>query len=442
MRALLYWSLLSLAALLGCDRPAWQGEMPLRPLLYTEPAAILLEGSADEGSASIAAAPTLDPVAWPTAFETHTIRPNDAAQRLAPATTPDALMQAVYAAFVAYDVQALRVHLFSAEELGASARMGADAARREAATIHDESMRLLEAFDPGPQSEARPGGIGAMLRPSQVVVGRPRTVTGAVAAENDVIAMHWGNELTIQLVDTSSTFALRFPKILLTSEGIWKLAAAPTVDQRFRAFRALGIDRKPELMNPEHAPIPLSVGNFWHYRSRRPSGGDTATAFGVLTQDGYRDEVTEVEDHEGYRVVRFRRVFDNPIRSIESFAWPVTPLRVYRCDRDCQRHANDVSWTLTYAANQVPILTYPLIAGDSWGAGGEDGRNNVFRTQPDRVAVEVPAGSYSETFEVSRITPRGRESRFFVPGIGVVLARTDAGFATTLEELTDYRVLQ
>jgi hypothetical protein len=438
----LHLLLAALLATAGCDRAAWEGELPLRPLLYTEPAAQAAEGSSTEGSGQPEPELIGDPVAWPTEFETHTVRPTDATMRLAPATSPDALMQAVYSALVAYDAEALQIHLFTADELAAAARMGADAARRDAATTHDESMRLLEAFNPGPQSEARAGGIAALLRPSQVVVGRPRSITGAVVEEQEPVAMHWGNELTIQLVDTNSTFSLRFPKLLVTSDGIWKLAAAPTVDQRFRAFRALGIDRKPELMNPEHAPIPLSVGNFWHYRTRRPSGGDTATEFGVITQDGYRDEVTEVEDHGGYRVVRFRRVFDNPVRAIESFAWLVTPLRVYRCDRDCQRHAGDVTWTLNYAANQVPILTYPLIAGESWGAGGEDGRNNVFRIQPDRVAVEVPAGSYGESFEVSRITPRGRESRFFVPGIGVVLARDDAGFATTLEELTDYRVLQ
>lgn len=430
---------LGLAALatltVACSREPWRGELPLRPLLYTEPAQL---GS---GEGSTEPVTWTDPVAWPSEFGTQTslARPTD--QRLLPARSPEALVLATTTALLAHDREALEFHLFDAAGLTRAARTGADTARRDAATLLDDSLRTLALFDPGPPSQAREGGLGAMLRPGQLVIGRPRTVEGAVIEDGTPAVMHWGSEIELALTDGTASFTLRFPRIIVDTDGTWRLGAAPTVDARFAAFRELGIDRKPQLLAPEHSPLPLSVGNFWHYRTRRPSGTETADTWGILTQEGFRDEVTDVTEFDGWRLVRMRRVFDNPLRPVEATALIQTPLRLYRCDRECQRHAGDLGWILSYSIAQVPVVVYPLSGGRAWGAGGVDSRNNVYRVQPESTPVETPAGAFGDTTEIVRITPRGRESRFFVPGVGFILSRNDAGLATTLEELTEYRVL-
>ncbi len=424
---------LALCGVTGCDAPFGHGDPPLRPLLYTE-APTGTDGSGQH----------VDPVAWPSEFATRAMTPGAADRATGPAATPEQALYGVFAALVAHDEDALDAYLFDGAGLGAAARLGDDAARRDAGEIADAVRRLLATFDPGPASRARDGGLAALLRPTQVVVGRPRTIEGRAIEDPDdgIASMHWGNELTFEVAGTDARFTLRFPRLLRGVDGSWRLGAAPVVDARFVAFRALGIDHKPELLTTDHADLPLTVGNFWHYRTRRPHDGASEDGWGVLTQDGYRDEVSEVVEYDGYRVATMRRLFDNPLRTGETWSVLVTPTRVYRCDRECRRNAGTLSWVLTFASRAVPMVVFPLEPGAAWGAGGSDGRSNVFRVQPEFAVSDVPAGVFDEAYEIVRTTPNGREIRYFVRGVGFVATRNDAGFATTLEELTEYRVLR
>ncbi len=426
----------------ACGRRERVGEPPLRPLLYTE-------GHGGIGEAPPAlwewTSPGYDPVAFPSEHATSIVLA-DAPLPSGPAATPRDLMLGVWDALARGDRAALAPYLFDAEGLSAAAHMGMDAARAEVADMDEAMQALLAAMSPGPASRARPDGLVSLLEPGQVVVGRPRNVDGSVADDDDdVPVMHWGNELQLVVAegDGDASFTLRFGRILLGEDGAWRLAAAPTLDDAFDTFIALGLALKPEMLNPEHAAYPVSVGNYWHYRSRQPAVGSAeGEGYGVLTDEGYRDEVIDVTECAGYRIARIRRLFDNPSRNSETHAWLVTPTRLYDCDRECVRRADEMSWLLAWARRQVPTQVFPPRAGMSWGAGGLDTRTNVYRVQPDRAAVDVPAGVFDDAWEITRSTARGRESTFFVQGIGVVMRRQVASYDTTIEELVDYRVMQ
>lgn len=427
---------LVLANIAACRPGSEPDPPPLRPLLHTQaPAGVdrAIEGYEEWLD------PNVDPTAWPTEFQTTSVSPNDVAVS-GPAMTPEALILDVYAALTTGDADRLELHLFDVEGLAEASQMNRDTATRTAEEIRSAAFETFAVFTSGSPSDERAGGLGGQLQTGQLVVGRGRNVDGSAVQGEQVPIMHWGSELTFMLRGTETQFVLRFPNLLRDDRGIWRLRAAPTVDQKFRTYRALGLDLKPELMDVEHAAIPLGVGNYWHYRTRRPSAVND-DEYGVLTRDGFRDAVTEVLDYGGYRVVRFRRMFDDPSRQSERFAYLITPRRLFVCDRECQRRASDFEWMLTYAARRTPVLVFPLELGEGWSVGGEPGRANEYRVDPELQAVTAPAGNFIDAFEIARSTPRGRQSSFFVPGIGFVLQRTTSTVETTLEELVAYRIL-
>ena len=409
---------------------------PLRPLLHTE--APRGTDRAIEGFEEWQD-PNVDPTAWPSEFQTSVV-PRGETTIPGPALTPESLILDVYAALTTGDTRRLESHLFDVDGLAVSSHMNRDTATRTAEEIRDATHDTFGVFTFGSASDAQPGGLAAQLQAGQLVVGRGRNVDGSRSSDDEVPIMHWGSELTFSLRGTEIEFVLRFPNLLKDEHGVWRLRAAPTVDARFRTYRNLGLDLKPDLMDVQHAPIPLGVGNYWHYRTRQPSVL-AEDQYGVLTRDGYRDAVTEVLDHEAYRVVRLRRMFDDPSRQNERFSYLLTPRRLYTCNRECLRRASNFEWMLTYAAQRTPILVFPLEMGEGWAVGGEPGRDNEFRVDPERHAVEVPAGNFADAFEISRSTTRGRQSAFFVPGIGFVMRRTASTLETTLEELVAFRIL-
>ncbi|MCA9298667.1 MAG: hypothetical protein KDA28_06350, partial [Phycisphaerales bacterium] len=265
-------TLLLSAGATGCKREPITTEPPLRPILYTEAppeTTISLPGFEEwitEG---------YDPVAFPS--EHLTVLAQDVpreSQEAYALDTPEGLMMAAVDALLHQDEEALRRCMFEPEMLSTSARMGLDTAREEAAEILAESLETMAAFDPGPPSQARPGGLGELLEPGQLVLGRGRNIDGSLAERHDVPVMHWGSEMSIHLIGTNVNFTVRFSKLLIGEDGLWRLAAAPTVDSTFIAFRAMGMDLKPEMMDVEHAPFPLAVGNYWQYRTRRPGTGE------------------------------------------------------------------------------------------------------------------------------------------------------------------------
>lgn len=424
--------------LTACDGPP-PSEPPLRPLLYTEVASRAdgnLEGM-DEWTD-----PTVDPIAWPTESTTQSATAYSLAMDELP-RTPEAAMLAFLDALLSQRSERLDELCFDAEGYRTAAHASQSAAERDVAEMNEGIAALMTAFEPGPASQARRGGLVELLEPGQLIVGRGRNINGSATRRDETPVMHWGNELSILLRNTNVEFVLRFPRLLVDEQGIWRAASVPVVDARFHTWRGLGMDLKPEMLSDEHAPFPLSVGNYWHYRYQRAS--DTSVAPGNSRRapaDGYRDEVTEIEEHSAYRVVRFRRLFDDPNRPSQTFAWLMTPKRLYSCSRECQRNASNTQWIITYAGTQIPMFVFPLNPGSGWGMGGFDSEDNVWRSAQDRAEVNVPAGNFATSFELTRSVAGGRQLVYFVPGIGVVLRRNNVGLRTEDEELIDYRIMQ
>jgi hypothetical protein len=425
-------------SLWGCDAPEPLVDPPLRPLLYTETTSRVEGGIPGFEQWQD---PAVDPIAWPTESPTQSSARYASAAVERP-TTPEQLMLSTLTLLLNQRADELLALGFDPVSYAATARTNETDALRQVEELNDGLRDLASTFAPASASQARRGGLLELLEPGQLVVGRPRNVDGSAVQDGQAPAMHWGSELSVQLRDSNVGFVLRFPSILVDEQGIWHLADAPAVDARFRAWRNLGLDLKPELLDSSHAPFPLSVGNYWHYRTRRPQdtlAGDPERP--VATNEGYRDEVLEVDDHGAYRVIHFRRLFDDPSRPAQVFRWLQTPLRVYGCTTDCVRNASNQQWVLTYGSVQVPLFSFPLRAAMGWGTGGVDSEDNVWRTGSDLVDVTVPAGTFVDTIELSRSVAGGRQLVHFVSGIGVVVRRNNTGIGTGDEELIDYRIM-
>ncbi len=434
----LWISTVVLISVTACRSEPTPEPPPLRPLLHTQaPRGTDRSVSGYEEWQD----PNSDPTAWPTEFQTS-VAPQGEAAVPGPAMTPEALILDVYAALTLGDAERLRSHLFAPDSLAVASHMNADTAQRTADEIEDSTQNTFNVFNHGSPSDARAGGLAAILQTGQLVVGRGRNLDGSASSEEEVPIMHWGSELTFSIRNTDIEFVLRFPNLLQDEGGVWRLRAAPRIDTRFRTYRNLGLDLKPELMDVEHASIPLGVGNYWHYRTRLPGAPtEEGDSYGVLTRDGYRDAVIEVMDYGGYRVIRLRRMFDDPSRQAERFSYLLTPRRLYICNRECVRRASRFEWVLTYAAQRTPVLVLPLELGGGWGVGGEPDRDNNYRVDPEPQVVGVPAGNFDDAYEITRSTTRGRQAAFFVPGIGFVMRRNASTVETQLEELIAFRIL-
>lgn len=426
--------LIALTPLLFSCAPELNSEPPLRPLIYTESAAAMTlapEGF-DEWNE-----PDHDPVLWPTMPQRRFLEPGS----IAPAETPAELLESVLRALMAYNEPALDSYLFSPEGLAEAARMGADGAQRTAQTIRDETLSTLEAFNPGPASQQRPAGLERQLSIGAITLGLPRALDGSQlsADQADDAYLHWGSEITFHLDSPPMTFTLRFPRILKDSEGHWRLQSAPQVDPNWIIFRALGLDLSPRMMDTEHAPWPLNVGNYWHFQVSRPSANPSDSS--VIASEGYRLEVTDVRDYERYRVVLLERRGDLPGQGNRAQMWLQTPLRMYECNRECARKARDLEFLLEYARTQTPFLVLPLDDATSWGAGGSRSGSSTWHVSHDQEAVETPAGLFDSSVAISRATARGRETQSFVRGIGVVQVETVSASEGRVEKLSSWRIL-
>jgi hypothetical protein len=415
-------------------------ELPLRPLLYTEVTS-RVEGGIPGFDEWLA--PNHDPLAWP-AEASSGVLPTHVSVVTEPRSAEE-LMLAVFDALLSEDNGQLDSLVFTSEGYMAAARTSETDAEATIAELEAGVRALFEQFESPSESQARPDGLRGLMEAGQITVGRGRNLDGSSTTPEQIPVMHWNSEMVMRLRDTDVEFVLRFPKVLVGTDGVWRLAAAPSVDGRFQAFRALGMDLKPEMMSAEHSPFPLSVGNYWHYRTIRPlssqpqeTNGRTANG---SANSGYRDEVIQTDDHSGYRLVRLRRLFDDPNRPSQVFAWLVTPLRIYACSRDCQRSIDDTGWILTYAQNQVPLLVLPALPGEAWGTGGNDTEHNVWRIAPERQEIVVPSGTFSDAVELSRSVAGGQQFVYFAAGVGFVMRRNNAGLQTEDEELIDYRIM-
>lgn len=425
---------LACLSLLGCQPEGPSSATPLRPLLYTE--APESEAGALPGFEAWSD-PDFDPVAWPSPFRSQASSVYGSYALLEP-TSPDRVMLDVYFALVTGDADRLSRHLFTAEELVESARMSERVAEEAAAEIEAATRALLAAFVDGVPSELREDGVAGLLEPGQLEVGRGRRIDGTAIANEDPAVMHWGNELGVLVRGAELSFSLRFPSLLQASDGTWRLRRAPQIDERFATWRGAGFDLKPEMMEPGHAPFPLDVGNYWHYRTREI--GVEAGARGTVR--GHRDEVVSIDEGLGYRVARLRRTFDRPGTPSESWALLQTPRRLYPCDRECVRKRGEASWILDYAHRSTPWLVLPLEPGARWGRGGRPTQEGGQRVAIEVEPVSVPSGTFDDAVAITRSTSRGRQVRMMVGGVGFVLHRTESATETFVDELTEFRILQ
>ena len=430
---------LVLLALFGCacgGEPPPSEAQPLRPLLYTEaPAGHTVAPSGLEAWTD----PAEDPLAWPSNVAETARHPARRWAAPGPSAHPADALSALLMALLHQDPALLDDLLFDAEGLRVAARMPADAAQREAQAIRDGMSALLTAFHPGLPTQARPEGLVHQLAPGQVELGVGRRLDGRPARPDEEVAMHWGSTITFHLLDPPHTFTLRVPRLLKDASGHWRLQAPPAVDHAWTQFRELGLHLQPRLLDAEHAPWPLSVGSFWHFRVRVPVPG--VDDVGLRPQEGYRLEVARVEDHGRHRLVRLVRRPDSPLAQPRIEHWWVTPRRIYTCPRDCQRRMQDLGWLLTYASQQTPLVIFPLEPGTSWGAGGRSAGTLTHRVHHEAQTAETPAGVFQQTLVLTLPTAAGREERAFVQGLGMVRTRVTGGPTPRIEELTSWRIL-
>lgn len=412
-----------------------ESKLPLRPLLYTESQG---EGLPRPEELEEWTRAGVDPVAWQSGAAEV-----EAPDEFAPASSPQALLTATYRALIAGKPDPIDALTFEPATFGAITGTSVSAARDKSAELRKSLQELAtRTFGTPRASFAREGGLGGQLVTTSVTLGSPHLLNGATPGEGQKPEMLWNSTLQLRWSGTQVSFTLHFPKIARDKNSDWRLLAAPTVDANFLAFRAAGLDLNTALMGREHASFPLSVGNFWHYRvtypGRKPLTGVKALEAPV---EDFRDEVEELDDYGSYRVVRLLRTPDNPAESPSRFAWLVTPLQVYRCDRECQTRAEDARWLLAWMRRESPELVLPAQLDARWGPGGREAETSVVHISRDAVPMALPAGNYPESFEVVRQLASGKQSLYFVPSVGIIARRLVGRGETRLEELTSIRIM-
>jgi len=434
LRALLV-ALLAATAGCGSEPEIDESKLPLRPLLYTESQG---EGLPRPDQLEEWTRAGIDPVAWQSGA-TEVEAPGE----FAPATSPQALLSATYRALIAGKNDPIDALTFEPATFGAITGSGVSAARDKTAALRATLQELASGTFGTPRASfAREGGLGAQLVTTTVTLGSPHLLDGSVPSEDQKPEMLWNSSLQLRWSGTQVSFTLHFPKIARDKNSDWRLLAAPTVDANFLAFRAAGLDLNPALMGREHASFPLSVGNFWHYRVTTPGRKPPTGAQGLeLPLEDFRDEVEEIDDYGSYRVVRLLRTPDNPAESTSRFAWLVTPLQVYRCDRECQTRAEDARWLLAWMRRESPDLVLPAALDARWGPGGREAETSVVHISRDAVPMSLPAGNYPESFELIRALAAGKQSLYFVPSVGIIARRLVGRGETRLEELTSIRIM-
>jgi hypothetical protein len=306
------------------------------------------------------------------------------------------------------------------------------------------------------------------------VPGSGRRITGETVEGDEPADMFFGTEVHMRLHDTAQVFELRIPKLLKDAQGQWRIADPPELDGQFLLFIEMGFPLTQRLLSFEHYPYPLQTGNYWTYQVRRedrelstdiPSPSEeVAEGTGEGPDDGggpvageppdpfaedesaadlerYRDEVVDREDYDGYALVRIRRTYDDPERTTERFAYLMTAYRLYRCNADCRRNIEDISWLLAHLSHRTPELIFPLEPGMGWRTGGRLDADGEYQSRSQYESADVPAGNFVDAVCITKGTTLGREHRYFVRGIGVVLTRTEAATQITYAELIDYRII-
>lgn len=369
-------------------------------------------------------------------------------------SSPEALARVVFDALMRQDEELFRRTLIDEQGLMDLAKVKPETARQRLEKLHQSAMDAYALFSPQNPSEEPVGGLASKVRYESFKLGTPGTIWGKKPRRNEETVQHWSNtvyfSLTSQPLEPEADgkkkpeppFSLSLGRILRVPSGEWRLAAAPDPSGIFRAYLRAGFHFKPEMLQPEHHPFPLSVGNFWLYRVKRPESGGLQELEALdATSEEVRLEVIDVEALEGYRLVTLRRIHKHLETKTETLRYLVTPRRLYFCSRYCAGRIKEVPYVIDYTRFNTPHLIFPLKPGVAWGAGGTSSRRDDTHVRQDTAVVTVPAGEFRDALVVDRTFKDKGEVRYFKPGVGVVRreGRDERGPYT--EEMIKYRIL-
>lgn len=403
-------------SLFSCERHMSGDEPPLRPLIYTE--------------------------LPPDSGEAEEIQPE-----LPINIAPEDLGYALFHALVEHDRESYESMFISGEELSKLIHMKLEDASKQTSDILKKSEVLWRLFAPVLESEEPIGGLSTRLRLSEFRLGKGRNLAGKIAQpEVDEVIQHWGNELRIELLDTEKVFTIRIPKIVQTSNG-WRIAQPVELDKTLQLFLESGMHLKTDLLTSEHYPMPLEVGNYWKYRVEK-TVGETLIQPESGQEVMLTDMITDIIHKQGYWIVMFERTLQDPSKVTEEgqetthFSWLVTPHLILPCYRDCRNNADNVGYLLGYISRQTPIFMFPIETGQKWNTAGQ--KSNFYRYEVrtrHETPIVVPGGSFSGAYEIFGSIEEGRESRFFVPGTGIVMRQVRSGAGQKREVLVRHRLI-
>ena len=434
------------AAVSGCERSFSSDDPPLRPLVYTE-----LPPDAQTEPDEPPAAPIVN-------------------------IAPEDLGYTLFHAVIDGDRTAYESMFIRAEALSELIRMPLKDAQKTSDSYIAKSETLWKLFASGSADGEPVNVLPSRLRLAEFRLGKGRNLAGKIAdPETDEVVQHWGNELRIELVQSDKRFAIRVPKIVKTPQG-WRIAQPIDVDSGLRMFLEAGMHLKSDLLRSEHYPMPLEVGNFWKYRvekgdrvsfsdndsgkinkktEKSPNSGANADGNARLRAEQgsgsgmtVTDMIVDVKHREGYWIAVFERTSADASSpeaqpDTETFAWLVTPRMIFPCRRDCRNQADNIGYLLGYMMKQTPIFVFPIEAGAAWDAAGtRSARYARYEVRKyHQEAVVVPDGAYIGVYEIFGSVEEGRESRYFMPGTGVVMRIVRSGAGIKREELIQHRLI-
>lgn len=431
-------------------------DQPLRPLIYTElpdltpRAAAIRERRLMRELLLGASADDQHDASWgrlqtPTNFQ--------------PLTSANVLGEAMTRALFTQD-EALWDHVFvSPSSYAGMVHVKPEAAHTFVDELLGKSAQAWDLFHIEHASEAPEGGLSALFEFRSMTLGQGRTLSGKIVRrEDDVVAQHWGNVLTIGLRGSTVEFELRVPKILRvvdhekspSGEPILAVAAPIEASSLLQMFIAAGMHLKPELLRSQEYPFPLAVGNFWRYRRYRHDQSpekaaplDSMDAALLLDDEQVAErgpgesllEILAVERYNGVRLVQYRISYDDQEFSMKEAHWLVSPRTIYHCSRACVRHVEDLNWLLNYMQRSSPVYMFPIRIGKAWNRAqdGEEGLDTIkdaaVRVQAATPDIEVPAGKFHRAYVLEILRDEilsdpfftvQHAQRAFVQGQGVV----------------------
>ncbi len=405
----------------GCERHMSGDDPPMRPLVYTE-----LPPQEDTPEPE-----QVEPI--------RNIAPED-------------LGYGVFHALVEHNREQYESMFISAPALASLVRMPLDEAQQQTRAFLRKSEVLWSLFSPALEAENPVSGLSSRLKLAEFRVGKGRNLAGKIASpDSDELVQHWGNELRIELENSEKVFTIRIPKIVKTATG-WRIAQAIELDKSLQLFLECGMHLSSDLLTSEHYPIPLEVGNYWKYRvthslGQEQNNGEPSESPSEPQDSTATDMITDIVHRDGYWVVSFERTFVDPETQTEGpeisrFSWLVTPRMIYPCMRDCRNNSDNIGYLLGYMARQTPIFVFPLEVGAKWSVSGQ--KDNIYKYEVRTLhseATVVPAGSFTGAYEIFGSIEEGRESRFFVPGTGIVMRTVRGGVGQKREVLIKHRLI-